>query len=879
MDLLPHLAANLQSRYEIEREIGRGGMATVFLARDVRHERPVALKVLDPELGAVLGAERFLSEIRVTANLQHPNLLPLFDSGSADGLLYYVMPYVEGETLRHRLEREHQLPIDEALAIATAVAGALDYAHKHGVIHRDLKPENILLQHGQPVVADFGIALALSRAGGERVTQTGLSLGTPQYMSPEQATGDRALDARSDIYSLGALTYEMLAGEPPMVGNTAQAIIAKLLTEEPRPLHVLRPTVPDHVNDAVLRSLEKLPADRFATAGAFAQALAGSPSPHPTRHARHTHVGTERGRSPRAMIAALAAACATAITFGVLWAFARRGDTSLLQFVLDTPGHTVTPATMSAVALSPDSRMIAYTARAGSGPVEIYVRRLDSLSARAEHLRGMAPLFTPDGKWLLYSIGGLSIYRAPVAGGASELVVALPKGWQGYGVGPDGEIAVSMAGSIWRVGDDKRLIRVVAPDSARGEASLGDPVFLDGHTLAYWIQRVDGDRDRGTVGVSPLKGGEHSVLNAQGTRPFGMLEGHLLIGTDAGTLLAYPFAVARREVTGPPVVLLDSAVSITRGGLQISLARDGTLAYLRGRSHRTLAIVDRHGGVVAEAPQELEYSGAALSPDGKRAVVTVTRGTAGGRNVLASDLWMWDVESRSLAKFAEGASGAHWTSDAKRIAYLEHVSPTHSRLVWMGADGSGKPEVLTDGPTPASMIGDLTFVADGREALIVARDSAVAPSHIYSVDLRNDRHVVTRLTDTKFDETAPSVSQDGRWLAYVSNESGRDEVYVRPYRSAGGKIRLTNDGGSAPEWIAGGSRLVYGTGGRTLVADISQANGNTVAVQRDTINNEGTRMGIDHTGERILVIRDPPGRRVVIVKNWQTEAIRRLRGR
>src|ERR1044071_3921613 len=236
MDALAQLKDSLADRYDIEREIGAGGMATVYLAQDLRHHRHVALKLLNPELGAVLGEERFLSEIRVTANLQHPNLLPLFDSGAADGLLYYVMPFVDGETLRARLDREHQLPVDEALRIAVAVANALDYAHQHGVIHRDLKPENILLQHGQPVVADFGIALAVSNAGGARVTQTGLSLGTPQYMSPEQATGDRAIDGRTDIYSLGAVLYEMLAGEPPHLGTTAQAIIAKLMTEEVRPL-------------------------------------------------------------------------------------------------------------------------------------------------------------------------------------------------------------------------------------------------------------------------------------------------------------------------------------------------------------------------------------------------------------------------------------------------------------------------------------------------------------------------------------------------------------------------------------------------------------------------------------------------------------------
>jgi len=252
-------------------------MATVYLAHDTKHDRNVAIKVLKPELGAVLGAERFLSEIKVTANLQHPNLLPLFDSGAADGLLYYVMPYIEGESLRARLDREVQLPVEETLRLLTLMANALDYAHAHGVVHRDLKPENILLQAGQPVIADFGIALAVAQAGGARVTETGLSLGTPQYMSPEQATADQNVDARSDQYSLGAVTYEMLTGEPPHSGATSQAVIARLLTETPRSVRSTRPHVSPTLDYAVLRALAKVPADRFATCGEFAR-VAGDTS-------------------------------------------------------------------------------------------------------------------------------------------------------------------------------------------------------------------------------------------------------------------------------------------------------------------------------------------------------------------------------------------------------------------------------------------------------------------------------------------------------------------------------------------------------------------------------------------------------------------------
>ncbi|MEK6597424.1 MAG: serine/threonine-protein kinase, partial [Gemmatimonadota bacterium] len=257
-DPLPRIAEALRDRYRVERELGQGGMATVYLAHDLRHNRKVALKVLKAELAAMIGAERFLQEIEVTANLQHPHILPLFDSGvaqAADGeatrFLYYVMPFVEGDTLRDKLDREKQLSVKEAVNLIGSVAAAVDYAHRQGVIHRDIKPENVLIHDGQAMVADFGIALAVREAGGTRLTGTGLSVGTPSYMSPEQAMGDRELDARSDIYSLGAMLYEMLAGDPPFVGSTAQAIVAKILTEAAPPVTKARGAVPANVAAAI----------------------------------------------------------------------------------------------------------------------------------------------------------------------------------------------------------------------------------------------------------------------------------------------------------------------------------------------------------------------------------------------------------------------------------------------------------------------------------------------------------------------------------------------------------------------------------------------------------------------------------------------------
>ena len=264
----------LKGRYRIDRELGEGGMATVYLADDLRHERKVALKVLKPELAAVVGAERFLAEIKTTANLQHPNILPLHDSGEADGFLFYVMPYVEGDTLKDRLDRVHQLPVNDAVAIAKDIAEALQAAHEQGVIHRDIKPGNILISRGKPLISDFGIALALSSAGaGERLTETGLSLGTPYYMSPEQATGDQTVGPSTDTYALGCVLYEMLVGDPPYPGSTAQAVLGKIITGKPVSAREERSAVPVNVDAAIMKALEKLPADRFASAQEFARAL------------------------------------------------------------------------------------------------------------------------------------------------------------------------------------------------------------------------------------------------------------------------------------------------------------------------------------------------------------------------------------------------------------------------------------------------------------------------------------------------------------------------------------------------------------------------------------------------------------------------------
>lgn len=413
------LKVALSDRYTVERKLGEGGMATVYLAHDVKHDRDVALKVLLPELAAVLGAERFLNEIRVTANLLHANIVPLYDSGEADGDLYYVMPFIEGESLRDKIDREKQLSIDEAVAITRAVADALDYAHRQNVIHRDIKPANIMLHEGAPMVADFGIAVAVSNVGGERLTSTGLSLGSPYYMSPEQAVGDREAKPQTDIYALGSVLYEMLAGDPPFAGSNVQAVIAKVIGEKPLNLRTIRDTVPATVEAAVNKALAKVPADRFESAREFADALiAETPvAPVPESFA---------SRRRRALRVAFAGGLAALLVWAL---FGPAGDAptddltgSTIRRVTGFAGWEMSPS------WSPDGSQIAYSTT-GGGDANVAIL---SLGGGDPHiLTGDSPYDEINPRWsrdgskiaFLSDRGtGSNIYWIPPTGGAERLV-------------------------------------------------------------------------------------------------------------------------------------------------------------------------------------------------------------------------------------------------------------------------------------------------------------------------------------------------------------------------------------------------------------------------------------------------------------------------
>ncbi|MCH8811217.1 MAG: serine/threonine-protein kinase, partial [Gemmatimonadetes bacterium] len=445
-DAVERLNAALEGRYAIERELGEGGMATVYLADDLKHERKVALKVLKPELAAIVGAERFLAEITTTANLTHPHILPLHDSGEADSFLFYVMPYVEGETLRDRIDREKQLPVDEAVALASKVAGALQHAHEHGVIHRDIKPANILLQDGEPVVSDFGIALAVGAAGSNRLTETGLSLGTPYYMSPEQATGDQTVGAATDIYALGAVLYEMLIGDPPYMGSTAQAILGRIIAGKVASATEERASVPANVDAAIRKALEKLPADRFTSAQDFARALADPAF----RHGVEVEAGSGAGRGLWNPLSVALGALAVVFGLGFGWSTLRPAAPAPLpvsrQVISAAPGLPVVPSIIyTDVAISPDGQNIVY--QSSFNPGQLAIRALDELESVT--LRGpgdaYGPFLSPDGEWVAFQAGvGGSLQRVSILGGPPVTITPLPSFLFGASWGADDVIVFGL---------------------------------------------------------------------------------------------------------------------------------------------------------------------------------------------------------------------------------------------------------------------------------------------------------------------------------------------------------------------------------------------------------------------------------------------------
>ena len=822
--MIDRLAVALADRYRVERELGAGGMATVYLAHDIKHDRDVAIKVLHPDLGAALGGERFLSEIRTTARLQHPHILPLLDSGEADGLLIYVMPLVTGETLRARLERERQLPIADALRVAREVASALDYAHRHGVIHRDIKPENILLHDGSALVADFGIALAVQQAGGQRMTQTGLSLGTPQYMSPEQAMGERTIDARSDIYALGAVTYEMLAGDAPFTGSSVQAIIAKVLNSEPERLSLLRKTVPSHVEQALLTALAKLPADRFESAKAFADALTL------TSYTSTGHGSTERfaARSaPRVITRPFAAmsVLASLLLAVAAWALFTRPATRtapVTRVGMELPDSLalVAPDVAPRLAISHDGTRVVFAGRVGTAsPTQLWLRERDQLQARP--LPGTdgasAPFFSPDGTRIAFYVGN-AIKVVSIGGGPPQVLAdsgldpfANTAAW-----GPDDAIYASGQKGLLRIpvnGGTRTRVSTANYSLIETGHRLPDPLPNGRGVLFTIFRNPDPRTNRYDVAVLDLKTGKHRIL-VHGVMGRYARAGYLVFVRADGSVMAAPFDQGKLELTGPPVPLLDGVFISTFGAADVAIDSLGTLLYVRGRAAMgaELTWMDRAGRAtpIPSTWPATDIDGLSISPDGRRVAAGVVTPTG-------SDIWIKQLDGGAQSRLTTDEAGYNgwpsWSPDGRRVIYSGEVKG-HRIVQARRADGNGASEVLIN---ESRFIFEAFVTRDS--AWTVYRTTYYDRGHADIMARRTGDSAIAPLIATEADERHPTLSPNGRWLAYRSNESGKDEIYVRPFPNVGGdKIPVSTAGGGEPAWSHSGKELFYVNGAGALVS-------------------------------------------------------------
>jgi eukaryotic-like serine/threonine-protein kinase len=888
-DTPARLTAALADRYRIERELGAGGMATVYLAEDLKHKRKVALKVLKPELAAVLGAERFVQEITTTANLQHPHILPLFDSGQADGFLYYVMPFIDGETLRGKLNRETQFGIEEAVGITTSIADALDYAHRHGVIHRDIKPENILLDEGRPMVADFGIALAVSAAAGGRMTETGLSLGTPHYMSPEQATAEKELTNRSDIYSLASVLYEMLTGSPPHVGSSAQQIIMKIVTDEARPVTQLRKSVPPHVGAAVAKALEKLPADRFSTAHEFAEALHGRGSAlslggtaivDATKGGRPAPVGWRgRLRDPAVLVPTIVAAAAIAAVIGL----ARRTEAPAfppIRFVMATTDST-RPSENAPwpAAISPDGGVMVYSVGQNATNSMLYALRTDQLEAHPipGTKDASQPYFSPDGKWLAFESGGKE--RKVRLDGSAPVAIAEGASANGADWTVGDEIVLGATGPIHGLSHVSAAggvpVALTQPDTVKGERDHLWPIALpDGKTIVFvlWSGSLGASR----LAITSLDDGAVVPLGIPGIRPLAVVDGMLLYVQVDGAVMAATLNARRKRIEGRPIPVHDPipVASANNGNSGIFISRGGALVASRGGARGRLAWVSLDGRTEPVVPQARDFQLPRLSPDERRIAVVVSEGPK-------SDVWIYD---RTLSTFsrltsAETVTSIEWSAEGERILFTAAGENARAAAWSQLASGGSPAELLFEN---AFLTPGATMSPDGRSLLV---NSLRESWDLLRVPLDSERVARNYLTTSAI-EGGPRFSPDGRWVALESDESGRTEVYVRSFPDPSSKIQVSVAGGQGPTWSRDGGRLYYRSGTQLLAARITLLPTFTL-LARDTVLSDapfqgtsgrffGANYQVTQDGKRVLaILTDTDDFHLIVSPNWITELRRR----
>ena len=820
------LNAALEGRYRIERELGEGGMATVYLAADLKHERKVALKVLKPELAAVVGAERFLAEIKTTANLTHPHILPLFDSGEADSFLFYVMPHVEGESLRDRLDREKQMGVKDSVAITQKVAGALDYAHGNGVVHRDIKPGNILLSaQGEPLVADFGIALAVAQAGGGRITETGLSVGTPQYMSPEQAAGDRdGVGPPSDVYALGCVLYEMLVGEPPHTGMTAQAILARILLGAAKSVMAHRPSVPPNVDAAIARALEKIPADRFTGAQDFAKALADS-------RFRHGAVAVEAraaASGPWNRVTGGLAALTAVSVLSAAWGWLRPTPQLPVTRALIDIGD-LSFATGGEILVSPDGSRFALVGL--SGPQPLYWRDADAESFQPIPGTEGARLasFSPDGQSLVFTTS-TGLEKIAIAGGAPQPVTALPSGTRGVHWGDDGNIVFT--------GSRNRGL-YLAPDTggapvtlleASGEpSSVSNPRLLPGGNFVIFTQATSAYPstlllDRATDSVRLLLSGAADALHVE--------TGHLLYVDVSGTLWAVAFDLREGEIVGEPVTMFDGLTKTRESSARYRVSQNGTLVYGAvggARGAQQLLIVDLDGNEEVLPLTPRIFAEVKWSPDGQSLVYSSV--TPGNPN---SHISIYDLElgAPPTQLTVEGENRRPVvSSDGTRVAFASIREGSDGYDLWVKTVGDGLPArsiiSLPGHQYPTQWLSDTLLVFESRanssDLWMLNLSDSDSPSPELYLDLETDLYDMV-------------VSPDGTLAAYWAREL-QNQVYINSFPQPGASTRVSQGNGQRSFRSSDGGIMYYwsngGADGEVFTAARIERNPTPVVLSRD----------------------------------------------
>jgi serine/threonine-protein kinase len=853
----------LAGRYRIEREIGQGGMATVYLAEDPKHGRRVAIKVLKPELAAAIGAERFLREIRTIANLQHPHILGLIDSGEVQGTAWYVMPYVEGESLRDRLEREKQLPIADAVRITTEVAGALDYAHRRGIIHRDIKPENILLQDGNALVADFGIALALTTAGGSRITDSGLSLGTPQYMSPEQAMAERALTPRSDIFSLGCVTYEMLVGHPPFRGVSVQAIVARIMTESPASIRLVRDRLPPAIEQAVFTALAKAPADRFATAAEFAAVLqvsAGAGHGAALTEPMPARLAPSRPTLGRPTLSALYAALVVAAGLA-LWGWFRPGGRTVApvtaRLTITVPPDQLLELVNKSVDISPDGSQIVYVGLT-SGHNLLYLRPLGAFEAKplAGTEDASSPFFSPDGRWIGFAADG-KLKKVLRTGGVPITLATIGGGFAGGAWRNDGTIFFTVGRSVlYHLADGGGtpetlpLVDTTTPVSGR----VRSPSLLpDGAHLLVSIEQEIYLVTLATGAVRRLMSGRSAQY---------LPTGHILFDETEGRMRLVPFDLGRLRLSGNAVPAFEAFRSSGGGPAQVAVSATGTLVYVAGGFNRTLARIDHNGRETTLPFPPRGYRFPRVSPDGSQLVITV--------DPRPSQVWLLDLaRGTSIPVTAGGHSiAAVWSPTGDRIVFYHDGG-----VRWMQWSAD---HVLHDAVRWFPRNGFLGVTSWTRSHGLVAQLQDTGGMSVVTFNLGDS--IPARLSPPGVQQWQPAVSHNEAYLAYVSNVSGSAELYVRS-TEGGPETQVTTHGASDPRWAADDQALYFRNGSRIMTLPVQTRPAFRITGQPHDVTAEGTydfsqddNWDVGPDGALVVVRGDPASvGKLMVVTNWFEE--------